>query len=148
VREAVERGWRAQAVADALTAQAEPAIASLRAGESFAAQGYSPTELDGITRRDYRADAPADFIETVFAMSEGEVRVIEGAGRIHILRLDGIAPPDEDDPDLARIARSLRTQITGDLSQDMFQLLANDIRERAGVTLDQAAINAVHANFN
>jgi len=148
VREAVERGWRAQAVADALTAQAEPAIAALRAGESFAAQGYSPTELDGITRRDYRADAPAEFIETVFSMSEGEVRVIEGAGRIHILRLDGIAPPDEDDPDLARIARSLRTQITGDLSQDMFQLLANDIRERAGVTLDQAAINAVHANFN
>jgi len=30
----------------------------------------------------------------------------------------------------------------------MFEILANDIRDRAGVTIDQAAINAVHANFN
>ncbi|MDZ7711399.1 MAG: peptidyl-prolyl cis-trans isomerase [Roseovarius sp.] len=148
VREAVERGWRAQAVLKALKAQAEPAIAALRAGESFASQGLTPTELDDITRRDYRADAPADFIETVFSMTIGEVRVIEGAGRIHILRLDGIAPPSEDDPDLARIAQSLRGQVESDLGQDIFQLLANDIRDRAGVTLDQAAINAVHANFN
>jgi peptidyl-prolyl cis-trans isomerase D len=80
-------------------------------------------------------------------MTQGEVRVIEGAGRIHILRLDSIAPPAEDDPDLARIAESLRGQIESDLGQDMFQLLANDIRDRAGVTIDQAAINAVHANF-
>jgi len=148
VRDAVEQGWRAQAVVTALRDQAEPAIAALRAGAGFAAQGLTPTELDGITRRDYRADAPADFIETVFSMSEGEVRVIEGAGRIHILRLDAIAPPDEDDPDLARIADQLRNQIAGDMAQDVFQLLANDIRDRAGVTLDQAAINAVHANFN
>jgi peptidyl-prolyl cis-trans isomerase D len=147
VREAVTQGWRAQAIVAALREQAEPAIAALRAGGSFAAQGLTATELDGITRRDYRADAPADFIETVFSMTQGEVRVIEGAGRIHILRLDSIAPPAEDDPDLARIAESLRGQIESDLGQDMFQLLANDIRDRAGVTIDQAAINAVHANF-
>jgi peptidyl-prolyl cis-trans isomerase D len=148
VRDAVMRGWREQTVADALRAQAEPVVAALRDGAPFAEQGLAPTVLEDITRRDYRADAPDDFIDTVFAMSEGEVRVIEGAGRIHILRLDAIAPPDEDDPDLARIAQSLRDQIAGDLAQDVFQLLANDIRERAGVTLDQAAINAVHANFN
>ena len=148
VRDAVERGWRRQAVVTALKEQAAPAIEALRSGESFAAQGLSPTELDGITRRDYRADAPPDFIDTVFSMSEGEVRVIEGAGRIHILRLDEIAPPAEDDPDLARIAESLRTQIESARALDLFQLLANDIRERAGVNLDQAAINAVHANFN
>lgn len=148
VREAVMRGWRAQAVLKALKAQAEPVIAALGAGESFASQGLTPTELGDITRRDYRADAPADFIETVFSMTEGEVRVIDGAGRIHILRLDKIAPPAEDDPDLARIAQSLRAQVESDLGQDIFQLLVNDIRDRAGVTLDQAAINAVHANFN
>ncbi len=148
VREAVTRGWRAQAVVTALKAQAEPAIAALRAGESFAAQGLVPTELEDITRRDYRADVPPGFIETVFSMTEGEVRVIEGAGRIHILRLGAIKPPAEDDPDLARLAETLRAQIESDLGQDMFQILVDDIRARAGVTLDQAAINAVHANFN
>jgi peptidyl-prolyl cis-trans isomerase D len=91
---------------------------------------------------------PPDFLETVFAMAEGEVRVIEGSGRIFILRLAAIAPPAEDDADLARVTEALRDQMTADLGQDMFQLLADDIRARAGVTLDQAAINAVHANFN
>jgi len=148
VREAVARGWRAQAVVEGLRAQVEPAIGALRAGASFAEQGLQATELENITRRDYRADTPAGFIETVFSMSEGEVRLIEGAGRIHIVRLDSIAPPAEDDPDLARIAERLRGQVQGDLAQDVFQLLANDIRERAGVTIDQSAINAVHANFN
>ena len=148
VREAVARGWRAQAVVEKLKAQVEPAIGALRAGARFAEQGLQATELENITRRDYRADTPAGFIETVFSMSEGEVRLIEGAGRLHVVRLDGIAPPAEDDPDLARIKERLRGQLEGDLAQDVFQLLANDIRERAGVTIDQAAINAVHANFN
>jgi peptidyl-prolyl cis-trans isomerase D len=148
VREAVRARWRAQAILDALRAQAEPIAEALRAGQGFADQGLEPTELSDITRRDYRADMPPDFIETVFAMAAGDVQVIEGSGRIFILRLDSIAPPAEDDADLARVTDALRDQMIADLGQDMFQLLADSIRARAGITLDQAAINAVHANFN
>ena len=71
-----------------------------------------------------------------------------GDGRVTVLRLDAVRPPAEDDPDLARLRRTLRDQVAAGLGQDMFEILANDIRDRAGVTIDQAAINAVHANFN
>jgi len=41
----------------------------------------------------------------------------------------------------------LRQQAASGLAQDLFQVLANDIRTRAGIELDQSALNAVHANF-
>lgn len=148
VRDAVRAGWRDEATVAALRAQAEPLAEALRNGQGFSDQGLDSTEVSDITRRDYRADMPPEFIETVFGMAEGEVRMIEGSGRIFILRLESIAPPAEDDTDLARVTDALRDQLTADLGQDMFQLLADDIRARAGVSIDQAAINAVHANFN
>ncbi|MBC7164733.1 MAG: peptidyl-prolyl cis-trans isomerase [Roseovarius sp.] len=148
VRDTVRARWRAEATMAALRAQAEPLAEALRAGRSFADLGLDATEVTEITRRDYRADVPPDFIETVFDMTAGEVRLMEGAERLFVLRLDSIAPADADDPDIARIATALGEQLTADLGQDLFQLLADDIRARAGVTLDQAALNAVHANFN
>lgn len=148
VRDAVLAGWRADATVTALTAQVTPQLDALRAGGAFADLGLTATEVTEITRRDYQPDAPPDFIETVFAMDQGEVRVIEGAGRIHVLRLDAILPPAEEDADLARLKTALQDQVAADLGQDMFQLLTEAIRQRAGVTLDQAALNAVHANFN
>lgn len=150
VREAVQRGWLAQAAVEALKAQVEPQLDDLRAGTSFADLGMTATGVTDMTRRDYRPEAPAEFIDTVFDMEEGEVRMIEGEGRLFILRLDSIAPPAEDteDEDLARLRTALQDQVSGDLGQDLFQVLADDIRARAGVELDQAAMNAVHANFN
>jgi peptidyl-prolyl cis-trans isomerase D len=148
VREAVRQGWREEATAEALAAQVAPQLDALRNGASFADLGLEATEITDMTRRDYRADAPPEFIERVFAMEQGEVQVIEGEGRLFVLRLDSIAPPAEEDEEMNRLRNALRDQVASDLGQDIFQILANDIRARAGVELDQSALNAVHANFN
>jgi len=148
VRDAVVQGWRAQATIEALRSQVESQVTDLQAGASFDDLGLEATVVDDLTRRSYQADAPAEFIETVFGMEKGEVRVIEGAGRLFVLRLDDILPPVQEDEDLQRLREALRDQVAADLSQDLFQVLADDIRNRAGVTLDQAAMNAVHSNFN
>ena len=42
---------------------------------------------------------------------------------------------------------TLRDQAATSLASDIYQALANDIRARAGIELDQAAINAVHSSF-
>lgn len=150
VRDAVLRGWRAKATVAALKAQVEPQLAELRAGKGFDELGLTVTEVKDMTRRDYRPEAPAAFIDTVFGMAEGQVEVIEGEGRLFVLRLDSIAPPASDtaDEDLARLRTALQDQAAADIGQDLFQILADDIRTRAGVELNQAALNAVHANFN
>lgn len=148
VREAVRQGWREEATVDALAEQVAPQVAELSDGASFDDLGLEASEITDMTRRDYRADAPPEFIEQVFSMEEGEVQVIEGVGRIFLLRLDAVAPPAEDDEDMTRLRTALRDQVAADFGQDIFQLLADDIRARAGVELDQSALNAVHANFN
>lgn len=147
VREAVTRAWTAQAVVAALRDEAAPKIAQLESGAAFDEVGLEAQEVADMTRRGYQPDAPRDFIERVFALSPGEVDVIEGDGRLFILRLEAVNPPASDDADLEALRRSLGEQAASDMAQDLFQALADDIRTRAGITLDQQAINAVHANF-
>lgn len=147
VRDAVEAGWTAREVTGLLTEQAAPLAEALRGGASFEEAGLEVTGAEEITRQAFLAEAPAAFIDTVFGMAEGEAEVIEGAGRVFVLRLDAIAPPDEADPDIDRVSRMIRDEAASGLAQDLYQVLSNDIRTRAGIELDESAINAVHANF-
>ena len=64
-----------------------------------------------------------------------------------MIKLNEILPPDAEDGDLEELQGALQQRAATSLSQDLFQLLANDIRARAGIDLDQAALNAVHSNF-
>jgi peptidyl-prolyl cis-trans isomerase D len=148
VRDAVRAAWRAEAVVTALRDQLEPDLDRLSDGGGFAALDLEATEVIDLTRRGYREDVPDGFIERVFRMDEGDVELLAGDSRLTVLRLDAVRPPAEDDPDLTRLRDTLRDQVASGLGQDMFQVLADDIRDRAGMTIDQSAINAVHANFN
>jgi len=147
VREAVEAGWRAEAITAALREQIEPQLADLRDGGDFEATGLAGTTTLPVTRSGLQADAPPEFIDTVFGMQEGEVTVLEGDGRIFVLRLDAVAPPDPEDEDIMRLRDLLAEDAANGLAQDLFALLSADIRGRAGVELDQQALNAVHSNF-
>ncbi|WP_320179283.1 peptidyl-prolyl cis-trans isomerase [Roseovarius pacificus] len=147
VRPAVVAGWRQQATAEALKTQAEAQIEELRGGADFDDLGLETQSASDLTRQGFQPGTPPGFVETLFGMDKGDVSVIEADGRIFVLRLDDIRAPDTDTPELEALQAGLREQAASGLSQDLFQILANDIRERAGLTIDQQAINAVHANF-
>lgn len=152
VKTRVTDAWEKDALLTALQDQAEGAVAALQDGASFEDQGLKPETLEGLTRQGNRAGTPQGFIPAVFEMEkEGAVRTLKGDARLFILRLDAITPPDDSpdaaDGNLAQIRQSLRDSAAGGISQDLYQALAADVRTRAGITLDQQAINAVHANF-
>jgi peptidyl-prolyl cis-trans isomerase D len=147
VRDQVVQGWRAEAVAKALKAQITPKLPELQAGKSFEDLGMKPQSALGLTRTDTQADAPPKFTETVFSMAQGEARVVEGKGRIFVIRLDDIIKPDPANEDVAQLRSTVQDQMSASLQQDLFQLLADDIRARVGFTLNQQALGAVHANF-
>ena len=81
-------------------------------------------------------------------MEEGDAQTVEGDGRLYVLKLDEISPPDPEDEELAQLQAILENQAASGISQDIFSLVADEFRERAGVDLDFQAINAVNANFN
>jgi peptidyl-prolyl cis-trans isomerase D len=151
VRDQVVRGWRAGATSKALHDHITPKLPALQAASSFEDIGLKPQTALALSRTDTQGDTPPEFIETVFAMQQGEARVIEGtgpfAGRIFVIRLDDIILPDPANQDIIAMRSTVQDQISASLQQDLFQLLANDIRSRVGFTLNQQALNAVHANF-
>ncbi|MDO5757349.1 MAG: peptidyl-prolyl cis-trans isomerase [Rhodobacterales bacterium] len=151
VAEKVQAAWTKDAVIAALRAQADTAIAAIRGGASFEDEGLNPKTATGLTRQGFQENTPPGFIPAVFDMAEGDVTAISGTASLIIVRLDAITPPDADpdaaDGGLVQMRQSLRDSAANDIAQDMYQALAADIRARAGITLDQSAINAVHANF-
>lgn len=147
VRDQVLEQWRADAAVEALKAQVDAQLPSLRDGASFEEAGLTPQTAADLTRRGFQPDTPGNFIETAFDLEKGDVGVIEGNGRVFVLRVDDILPPDESDADLEQLRILIEDQTASSMSEDLYQILANDIRARAGITLDQQALNAVHANF-
>lgn len=147
VREDVISGWEDQKYVELLVEKVTPLIEELRAGKSFEDAGLPVTGTQDLTRRGFIDNAPADFIDRVFSMDEGEVELIRGPGRVFVLKLDSIEDPDETDEDLMQLVDQLRNEAAGTMSRDYLQILAADIRGRAGIDLDEAAINAVHLNF-
>ncbi|MEQ8256212.1 MAG: peptidyl-prolyl cis-trans isomerase [Roseovarius confluentis] len=147
VRDAVNAAWTETKINELLREQVAGKVGRLAAGESFEEVELTVDGSEEVTRRGFIEEAPQEFIETVFGMDVGDVEVINGNGRIFVLKLNTVQDPDPEDGDLQQIDQFLRNETAGGLSQDLFQVLANDIRTRAGVNFDQGALNAVHNNF-
>lgn len=147
VRDEVAAAWSTEKLVEELKKQVGPAVSRLESGASFEDAGLTEDASRTVTRRSFLADAPVALLEEVFKLEPGHVGLVGGAGRLFVVRLEKVLDPDPDDPDLAQLQGLLRQQAASGLAQDLFQVLANDIRARAGIELDQAALNAVHANF-
>ena len=147
VAEEVEADWRAEALRAALTAEAETLAERLRAGESMADLGLTPRSETGVNRGSFIDAGAPGLTAAAFEMEPGEVRILPAEGGVALIRLDGATVPAMDTEAMAQLRETLRTQAATSLAGDIYQALANDIRARAGIELDQAAINAVHASF-
>lgn len=147
VRDAVIEGWKAEQTATALKALADDLVTQLATTGDMAALGLTAQVETGVTRQQFVTGAPAGFLTKVFEMNKGDVAVVAGDQLVTIVRLDDVLPPDADNPDVQMIRAQLSQDVAASLAQDLYAAYASEIQARAGITLDQAAINAVHANF-
>ena len=142
----VVAAWTADQVSQALHAQAEALKTELESGADFESLGLTSTVQTDLTRDALINGAPADMMTTVFDANIGDIRVIDGDGAVVILRVDAIADPQENAQNQQLLAQ-LSGQLDQQLGQDIFAIYASDVVRRAGPTVDQQAINAVHVNF-
>ncbi|MFD1509744.1 SurA N-terminal domain-containing protein [Lacimonas salitolerans] len=147
VRADVIAGWQATETDRRLRELADGMVSQLSEVREMTTLGYDVTQEQEVTRGQFIQGTPRTFMEQVFAMSRGELRVIDGLGAVYLVRMDDILPPDTDQPQVADLRAQLAEQANQGLAQDLFQAFATDIQNRAGVQLDQAALNAVHTNF-
>lgn len=145
-REAVDAAWRAEALAKALSARAIEIKSAIEGGASIGSFGIVDVTPE-IARDGFVADAPDSLLPAVFAMADGDVQVIEAPGFVAVVRLDSIQPPAADDEEAQAFRAALADQARQAIAADAFAAFTNALTLEAGITIDQAAINAVHAGL-
>ncbi|GAA4227964.1 peptidyl-prolyl cis-trans isomerase D [Sagittula marina] len=147
IRDRVATDWEVDARADALVAQAEALKEQITDGASFEEVNLEARTEPGLTRTAFGAQIPPGALREVFEMEAGAVSVLKGNGTAFVLRLDEILPADTEGDAADQMRSIFAQQADQDVAQDLFRALAQNIQSRAGVSIDQAAVNAVNANF-
>ncbi len=146
VRDDVADHWTALETATRLAAQLNESAAQLETGNSFASLDLDAIAEENLLRSDFVPRTPPGFMNEVFELEIGEVRVIESEAAAILVRLDAIAPP-ADDGDAAALRAQLSQQATQQLATDTFEAFAADVTRRADPQINQQALQAVHVNF-
>lgn len=151
VREAASAGARDELVNAALLAYGQTLSAELASGgaESFSeAHNLAPERFEAVTRLDRLAQVPFSMLEELMTGEVG-APILHVEGGIALLALvEDSEAPDLEDEQTESLINAIDEQIGQALSQDVFGYFANALRGEAGIELNQAAINAVHANFH
>lgn len=148
VREAVVEGWTKDETHTRLLALAETLKTRIEGGEALEATGVVVTRYEGFARDGFISDTPGQVVEAVFALADGGAEIVDASGKVYIVALSAITPADSASDHASRTREALSAQIGQAMSEDMFQLFTQSIENEAGVTLDNAALNAVHAQMN
>lgn len=152
VRADVIRDWQATELAGIVMAEAEEIAEALRSGETGPGIGFADERLvvtveSDLMRRNFLPGTPAGFMTQVFAMEPGEVRVLPDGGDAIILRLDTVAPADSADSTMQAEARAIAERASTGIAQDVYELFARRIIETTDISINNAAVDAVHGNF-
>jgi peptidyl-prolyl cis-trans isomerase D len=146
-KDKVATAWRADALSKALSARAVEIKSAVESGKSLASFGILDRTAT-IAREGTVENTPPELMTAAFAMKPQELRVIEGPGFTGILQLDAITPAATTGDDANALKGAIATQVEQGISQDAMALFTTGLMNAAGITLDQTAINAVHAQFN
>jgi peptidyl-prolyl cis-trans isomerase D len=145
-RERALMGWTQDATEDALRLQAEAAVTALQNDPDFSTAGLAPRIENGLTRTAFIEGTGPGFMEAVFEMEPGEIRVLAEGGQVQIVRLDRIAPPAES-PELVQLRERFASELDGALAAEIFEVFARDAQSRARPQIDQRALTAVQNSF-
>lgn len=147
VSEQLVTDWTRAKTQEAINTRAEEIAATATTVEALEAAGLAVTLHEAQTRDGFIENTPPAIFETVFTQDIGTAKAVPGVDAAYIVLLEGITEvdlaADENKQIVERINQSAAQSIAGDL----LDIVVQDIRTNTSVTIDQAAINAVHTSF-
>lgn len=147
VRDDVIAAWRAQAQQQAVLDRAADIAAQIQPLTGFDTLALDSQQDAALTRRSFVEGTPPGFNDRIFAMSIGEVAVVDGEDRAIIVRLDDIAAPDPADPTIIAQREQLAANAARGIAQEIFDTYADTLRRQTEIRIDQSTVDAVNAQF-
>ncbi len=147
VREDVTEALIRARTEEALMAQAEAIAEQLRAGREMAALNLNLESNRELPRNGFVDGTAPGFVEALFDMKRDEIRVLSFDGEAWLMRLDMITKPDLGSPETAAERDTFAAWIATGLSSGILNAYTQALVEQAKVEVDQAALNAVHAQL-
>ncbi|MEM8956717.1 MAG: peptidyl-prolyl cis-trans isomerase [Pseudomonadota bacterium] len=147
VRAEAQAGARAEAIKAALRTRADEIKAGVDGGEDFPALGVTAFANAGLTRNDFLDDLPPALLPSLFEMEPGDVSLIEGDDTLVVVRLDQIRPADLTEQTAVAVRERLNGEIAEAMAQDLLGQFAQSVQSEAGITVNDAALNAVHTQL-
>ena len=151
VREAATTGARVVAVESALMTLGQNLSAELAqvGAQGFAeANDLTPQTFEEITRLDTVTQVPQAMLGSIMTADAGTPVMNIGDGQALLALVGARQDADLADEQTAQLVSAIDEQVGSALAQDMFEYFARALESEAGITLNQAAIDAVHLNFN
>jgi peptidyl-prolyl cis-trans isomerase D len=147
VEDEVRAAWRTSVLREQLAARGEALVGQMATGAAM--EDLGPVDIEtGLRRQDFLPDAPPTLVAQVFRLEEpGDVVLVPAADRAFIARLDRVNPAARDDTNTALLLQIIEQTVAQSLAQDMFEAYGQALEGASGISLDQAVINAVHAQF-
>ncbi len=144
VRDRVIDGWTIAETTQLLETEAESIKTSLESGADSISVGHPVEFFDGLTRNGV---SPVILSEDLFEAELGGVVTASIEGQVFVAHVKDILPPDESDPSTNLLRQIWEQQSAQGVSQDLFSMFSQAMLDEAGLTLNQAAIDAVHTQF-
>lgn len=145
-RDQVAADWRQEALTKALSARAAEIKAEIEGGAAIGTFGIVEVTPE-IARDGFVANAPETLLPGVFQMEENAVEVVEAPGFVAVVKLDRIQPAATEGDEALALRDALARQAEQAIAADAFAAFTSALTSEAGVTLDQAMINGIHASL-
>ncbi|MFV0491510.1 MAG: SurA N-terminal domain-containing protein [Pseudorhodobacter sp.] len=146
IRDQVQEDWRKTRLAEGLIARATEIQDAIGGGLTLESFGLTETN-PGIPRGAQLDALPATLPIALFEMAEDEIRLIDEEDFTALVRLDEIIPGESEGTTAEALKSAIAAQAEQALSQDALTLFVNGLTNTTRVQFDEAAINAVNAQF-
>ncbi|MFN7002931.1 MAG: SurA N-terminal domain-containing protein [Roseinatronobacter sp.] len=147
VRFQVISEWRNARTLEGLLDLAEEVAQSLRDGTAGPDIALTPIRFDALRRSDIMPDLPRNLVAAGFEMEPGDVRIVEGTGRLHLVQLHDVQSADLMLDDIAILRGALEQQIEQSIAQDLFGYFSASLRQSTPIQINQQVIDAVQAGL-
>ena len=137
----------AERATEALKALIDTLKPRLNDGTSFTSFGFTANEEVEMDRAAFVPNTPPQFLSEVFEMEVGELRTLDSADGLIVVRLNAITEPATDDPEVTALKAAITAQLSSGISQDVFAAYAQALQGMYPTQINQQALNAVHVNF-